>query len=95
SQDTVVRLIERERGKHWVWRGKTGLAYPLTKAGADLDLKAAPGVGWIVGWVERPEGDVVYAMNLAARREQHPALRATLTRALLEANGAIPSSARP
>jgi beta-lactamase class D len=107
SQDTVMRLLERERGKlargardarlpparspsEWVWRGKTGLAFPLAADGADLDLKAAPGIGWLVGWVERPEGDVVYAMNMDARRDQHTAVRAALTRLLLEANGVLP-----
>jgi beta-lactamase class D len=107
SQDTVVRLIERERGKaargardarvapghsrsEWVWRGKTGLTYPVAPAGTDLDLAGAPGVGWLVGWVERPGGDVVYAMNMDARRDQHAGMRAALTRLLLEANGVLP-----
>jgi beta-lactamase class D len=90
SQDIVARILERERGRHWVWRGKTGLTYPVAPAGTDLDLAGAPGVGWLVGWVERPGGDVVYAMNMDARRDQHAGMRAALTRLLLEANGVLP-----
>ena len=33
--------------------GKTGWGLP----------DGEPAIGWIVGWVERPEGDVVFAMN--------------------------------
>ena len=91
SQDTVVRLIERERGKDWVLRGKTGLTFPVAADGADLDLQAAPGIGWLVGWVERPGGDVVYAMNMDARRDQNTGVRAALMRLLLEANGVLPA----
>jgi beta-lactamase class D len=92
SQDIVARILERERGAGYVWRGKTGLAIPLAKDGADLDLAAPPGVGWLVGWVERPEGDVVYALNLAAKAGQPIALRAELARRLLAANGVLPGA---
>jgi beta-lactamase class D len=91
SQDIVARILERERGKGWIWRGKTGLTFPVAKDGADLDLKGAPGVGWLVGWVERPDGDVVYAMNLEARRDHGSGVRAELTRLLLQANGVLPA----
>jgi beta-lactamase class D len=95
SQDIVARILERERGAGYVWRGKTGLAIPLAKDGADLDLAAPPGVGWLVGWVERPEGDVVYALNLAAKAGQPIALRAELARRLLAANGVLPDQRSP
>jgi beta-lactamase class D len=50
-------------------------------------------VGWVVGWVERPTGDVVYAMNLQARRDHGSGVRAELTRLLLQANGILPAGA--
>ncbi|MGB3542742.1 penicillin-binding transpeptidase domain-containing protein [Rubrivirga sp.] len=37
-------------------RGKTGWGF----------LEDGSDIGWLVGWVERPEGDVVYAMNAQA-----------------------------
>ncbi|WP_412062767.1 penicillin-binding transpeptidase domain-containing protein [Rubrivirga sp. IMCC45206] len=37
-------------------RGKTGWGLPPDE----------PAIGWLVGWVERPEGEVVYAMNAHA-----------------------------
>ena len=40
-------------GDGWTLKGKTGW-------GLRGD---APDIGWIVGWVERPSGDLVYAMN--------------------------------
>ena len=85
------KVFPGHRRSEWVWRGKTGLTFPIAKDGADLDLKAAPGVGWLVGWVERPEGDVVYAMNLEARRDHGSGVRAELTRLLLQANGVLPA----
>lgn len=55
-----------------------------------------PELGWLVGWVERPEGDVVFAMNA----EQAPGAsfdimrgRLRIVRAILEAEGLWPVDA--
>ncbi len=64
-------------------RGKTGWGF----------LEDGSDVGWIVGWMERPEGDVVYAMNAQAAPggdfDIGPA-RLRIVRSVLEAAGVFP-----
>lgn len=50
----VLPLLDE--GASWRLKGKTGWGIPDDE----------PEIGWIVGWVERPEGDVVYALNALA-----------------------------
>lgn len=70
-----------------VLKGKTGWGLP----------DGEPAIGWIVGWVERPEGDVVYAMNA----EEAPGetfdvgpARLRIVRSVLEAAGVWSAEAR-
>lgn len=56
-QATVRDLLPvLAEGEGFALRAKTGWA--LREGEADL--------GWLVGWVERPEGDVVFALNVEA-----------------------------
>ena len=57
SQATVRGMLPvLAEGEDYTLRAKTGWA--LREGEADL--------GWLVGWVERPEGDAVFALNVEA-----------------------------
>lgn len=90
AQRLVRDLMEIERGPGWVWRGKTGWAI---RARNVLAGGTHPEVGWLVGWVERPDRVVYYALLV----REKPAdvkmwgLRRRLARAVLEQVGALPS----
>ncbi|WP_420454497.1 penicillin-binding transpeptidase domain-containing protein [Rubrivirga sp.] len=76
---------------------------PILAEGVGTRLKAKtgwgvppgePAIGWIVGWVERPDGDAVFAMNA----EEAPGLtfdvgpgRLRIVRAVLEGEGLWPA----
>lgn len=100
-QDTVARILERDRGEGWVLRAKTGAAVPIDAtgnvvAGQALDAVGSEPVGWYVGWVERDAahgGDAVFAFNLRLRDDADMPLRETLARELLAANGVLPPPA--
>ena len=65
-------------------RAKTGLA--LRAGRADL--------GWLVGWVERPDGDVVFALNAEAAGDAPVDLipaRLAIAREILEGEGLLPA----
>ncbi|MDT0632603.1 penicillin-binding transpeptidase domain-containing protein [Rubrivirga litoralis] len=68
-------------------RAKTGLAL---RAGR-------PDLGWLIGWVERPDGDVVFALNAeaagAGAADLVPA-RLAVAREILEGEGLLPRPAR-
>lgn len=97
-QDTVARILERDRGEGWVLRAKSGAAVPIDAtgnvvAGQALDAVGSEPVGWYVGWVERDAahgGDAVFAFNLRLRDNADMALREALARELLAANGVLP-----
>ena len=84
DQATVRDLLPvLAEGDGWVLKGKTGW-------GLRGD---APDIGWIVGWVERPSGDLVYAMNAeAAPGESFDLMpgRLRIVRAVLAEAGALP-----
>lgn len=68
-------------------RAKTGLA--LRAGRSDL--------GWLVGWVERPGGDVVFALNAEATSDADVDLvpaRLAIAREILEGEGLLPRPAR-
>jgi len=48
-QDTVKDVMRLDAGEQWVLRGKTGWSGTI---------------GWWVGWVERAEGPVFFALNI-------------------------------
>ncbi len=52
-QRLVKDLMLIDAGRDTLLRGKTGWAF-------DVD----PQIGWFVGWVERPQGAVFFAMNM-------------------------------
>ena len=66
---------------------KTGLA---SRAGR-------PDLGWLVGWVERPGGDVVFALNAEAAGDTAVDLipaRLAVAREILQGEGLLPRPAR-
>ncbi|MEM1054152.1 MAG: penicillin-binding transpeptidase domain-containing protein [Bacteroidota bacterium] len=52
-REILPLLVE---GDGWRLKAKTGWGIPPEE----------PPIGWLVGWVERPDGDVVFAMNAEA-----------------------------
>lgn len=52
-QRLVKDVMIVEAGRHWILRAKTGWHL---REGADL--------GWWIGWVERPQGAVFFALNI-------------------------------
>ncbi len=69
-------------GDGWALKGKTGWGVCCDR----------PDIGWIVGWVTRPDGDVVYTMNAGeAPRQTFDMIRGRLRieRAVLEADGIL------
>ena len=68
----------------------------LAKTG--IALRAGrPDLGWLVGWVERPGGDVVFALNAEAAGADAVDLvpaRLAIAREILEGEGLLPRPAR-
>ena len=79
-QRLVKDILIVEAGRDWILRAKTGWA-------ARLD----PQVGWWVGWVERPDGAVLFALNITMPRgiEDAPK-REAIARQVLRSLGALP-----
>ncbi|MEO0558970.1 MAG: penicillin-binding transpeptidase domain-containing protein [Bacteroidota bacterium] len=70
-------------GDGWSLEGKTGWGVCCER----------PDIGWIVGWLKRPDGDLLYAMNAEeAPGQTFDVMRGRLriVRAVLEAEGLIP-----
>lgn len=76
-QRLVKDMILVEAGRDWILRGKTGWD---------------GNQGWFVGWVERPNGAIFFAlhMDLPGRLQDAPK-REAITRAVLQTLGALPS----
>lgn len=55
ATETLEEIIVREQGDGWVLRAKTG------SGGGD----GAPGLGWLVGWVETRGSDTFFALNVS------------------------------
>jgi beta-lactamase class D len=78
--DLLLRLIELDRGKDWVLRGKTGLGFERKRA-----------IGWLVGSVDRGGRRWIYAtVMLGESTEQLKPLRRPITEELLRRFGALP-----
>ena len=80
-QRLVKDVMINEAGRDWILRAKTGWQARLERQ-----------IGWWVGWVERPEGAVFFALNIdmpgggadAPKRE-------AIARAVLRGLGALPA----
>jgi len=84
-QRLVKDVLIVEAGRDWILRAKTGWQ-------ARLD----PQVGWWVGWVERPEGPVFFALNIEMPNEGADLpKREAIGRAVLQSIGALPPDATP
>lgn len=81
-QRLVKDLIVVQAGPDWILRAKTGWQ-------ARLD----PQVGWWVGWVDRPEGAVFFALNIfmPGNMADLPK-REAIARAVLRDIGALPAT---
>ena len=79
-QRLVKDVLIVEAGRDWILRAKTGWQ-------ARLD----PQVGWWVGWVERPDGPVFFALNIEMPNEGADLpKREAIARAVLQSIGALP-----
>ena len=79
-QRLVKDLLIVEAGRDWILRAKTGWA-------ARLD----PQHGWWIGWVERPEGAVFFALNIDLPcGGEDIGQREAIARAVLRSLGALP-----
>lgn len=108
SQEKVMRMMILDRSKasaakSWVMHGKTGAVLPISGDRGDI-VKEETGsglldgldrIGWLVGWIKRPEaqgGDAVFALNLPLASPAALGLRKPLVQELLAANGVLPVS---
>lgn len=84
-QDAVADILVRERGDNWTWSHKTGTAFVQD-----------PVLGWLVGFSSNEGRTFVFAMNLDlasatdAASQLSPQVRQSLTRAILQSEGALP-----
>ncbi len=67
-----------EAGQDWILRAKTGWAGRRT-----------PQVGWWVGWVERPDGAVSFALDIDMAGAADAPKRLAIARAILTGIGAL------
>ncbi len=79
SQEIVRDLMALERGEGYVLRAKTGWA-----------ARVDPQIGWLVGWVERPDGARFFALNIDMPTPEAAKARFTVARAILKEQGLIP-----
>ena len=87
-QATVRDLMPLlDEGDAWRLKGKTGWG----------QCCARPDIGWIVGWLERPGGPLLYAMNVEAAPgsafDMGPG-RLNIVRAILASEGLLSSDAQ-
>jgi len=80
-QRLVKDIMIIEAGKNWILRAKTG-TYTNTK----------PGLGWYVGWVERPDGAVFFALNIDLIKDEDSPKRVGIPRSILRSIQALPSN---
>lgn len=82
DQRTVKQIMAIDRGDGWTLRAKTGWAFDAT-----------PQIGWYVGWVERQDGAVFFALNIdMPNGERDIGKRTAIVRAALASLGALPSA---
>ncbi len=79
-QRLVKDLMIVEAGRDWLLRAKTG-----------WQARIDPQVGWWVGWVERPDGPVFFALNISMPNEGADLpKREGIARAILRSIDALP-----
>ncbi len=78
SQAIVKDIMPVEKAGEATIRAKTGLG-----------LEGGQRIGWWVGWVERGNDPVFFAMNLDVREPRHVADRLVVTKAVLRELGAL------
>lgn len=80
-QRLVKDVMIVEAGRDWILRAKTG-----------WQARLEPQVGWWVGWVERPEGPVFFALNIdMPNKSADLPKREAIARAILQSIGALPA----
>lgn len=78
-QRLVKDVMIAEAGRGWILRAKTG-----------WQARVEPQVGWWVGWVERPDGAVFFALNIEMPNQAADLpRRETIARAALRSIGAL------
>ena len=98
----VEDVMVEERAVDYVLRGKTGWARSLAATGDRFaDCRTASGhvndplpqsaseVGWYVGYVQRGERAVYFALNLDIRRPENAAARRGIVRLVLQEEGLV------
>lgn len=76
-QRLVKDLIIKQAGNDWILRGKTGWSGT---------------VGWFVGWMERPEGAIFFALNIdTPERLDDLPKREAIVHAILHSLNAMPA----
>ena len=84
-QRLVKDVMIIEAGRDWILRAKTG-----------WQARLEPQVGWWVGWVERPEGPVFFALNIdMPNGGSDVPKREAIGRAVLRSVQALPPGAAP
>jgi beta-lactamase class D len=82
-QRLVKDVMINEAGRDWILRAKTGWTG-----------RVPPQIGWWVGWVERPDGAVFFALNIDMAGAADAPKREAIARAILTDIGALPAAAR-
>jgi beta-lactamase class D len=81
-QRLVKDVLIVEAGRDWILRAKTGWG-----------VRRDPQVGWWVGWVERPEGAIFFALNMEMpNKGDDLPKREAIARAVLRSIDALPSN---
>ena len=79
-QRLVKDIMIVEAGRDWILRAKTG-----------WQARSEPGLGWWVGWVERSDGPVFFALNIDMPNSGDDLpKREAITRAILRSIQALP-----
>lgn len=79
-QRLVKDILIVEAGRDWILRAKTG-----------WQARVEPNVGWWVGWIERADGPVFFALNIdMPGKADDIAKRESISRAVLRSVGALP-----
>lgn len=79
-QRLVKDVMINEAGREWILRAKTGWGARMTTQ-----------VGWWVGWVERVDGPVFFALNIEMSGAADAPRRESIARAILADIGALPA----
>jgi beta-lactamase class D len=84
-QRLVKDVLIVEAGRDWILRAKTG-----------WQARFDPQVGWWIGWVERTEGPVFFALNIEMPNQGADLpKREAIARAVLRSIDALPPDSTP